>query len=151
MNLPFERIGGLILLAFSVCYATLSVDIPLLAGQADQFNPRTMPQALAAIGVLIAMGLIFTPVSGKQAWPRMNWLRGGSFLVLMSAYGLLLKPAGFIPATLAFLLIGFTVLGERRPLVLALTAFLITGCFWALMWWGLGVHLPPWPAGVANA
>ncbi len=65
----------------------------------------------------------------------------------MSAYGATLRPWGFLPATLGFLLCGFLLLGERRPAWLAGVAVTVAVGFWLLLSFGLGVYLAPWPAG----
>ena len=42
--------------------------------------------------------------------------------MLMILYGLTIKSVGFLVSTTVFLLAGFLILGERRPLVLAVAS-----------------------------
>ena len=65
----------------------------------------------------------------------------------MSAYGLSLRPAGFLLSTFIFLAAGFVLLGERRWLPTSLVAAGVSVGFWFLMNHVLGVYVAPWPAG----
>ncbi len=153
MRLSGDRLGGLLLLAFSTGYAFLSFDIPMLDGQQALFNARSMPHALAAISIMLALGLMLKPTDPQPLPANMQWYLGIVFLLLMSAYGWALRPIGFIAATFFFLAGGFVLLGERRPLVIGAVALLTTTGFWALMTQLLGVHIEALPAlfaGIRN-
>ena len=148
------RIGGLLLLAFSVFYAWKIGDIRLLPFQANQsFTPRTMPQVLAALAIALSLAVIL--LGGDKDPKRLaepfkfgstNWLLGLAFLALMSVYGFTVRPAGFILSTSLFLMIGFAMLGERNLLKLVAVAVPLVVCFWALMNFGLSVFIEPLPA-----
>lgn len=142
-----DRIGAALLLLVFVAFGWLSQRIPLLPFQADQaFHARTMPQALAVLGCLLALVLLARP--GDRARPALqglNWRVAVAFLVLMSAYGLTIRPLGFLISTTAFLAIGFRLLGERRPWKLAGVAVPVAVGFWWLMARGLDVYVAPWP------
>ncbi len=66
-------------------------------------------------------------------------------LGLMVAYALLLRPIGFLTATVGFLVIGSLVLGERRLHILILVAVIAAGGIWYLVQEVLGIFLRPWP------
>lgn len=147
------RVGGILLLAFCLFYAYKIDDIRLLPFQANQaFTAVTMPQVLAALGIILSLLIIAFPDGNS---PRrlvdafrgneLNWKLGCAFLVLMSIYGFTVRPLGFLIATSLFLIAGFALLGERSPLKLILIAVPIVVAFWALMNFGLSVVIEPLP------
>lgn len=147
------RIGGILLLAFCCFYAWKIGDIRLLPFQANQaFTPRTMPQVLAIIGISLSILIIIFPdSSGPKRLVEtfksneLNWKLGLAFLVLMSIYGLTVRPLGFILSTSVFLMAGFAMLGERNILKLVFVAVPLVVAFWALMSLGLSVFIEPLP------
>ena len=64
----------------------------------------------------------------------------------MVAYALLLRPAGFIIATVGFLVTGSVILGERRWITMIVVAGIATGVVWYLVQVVLGIFLRPLPA-----
>lgn len=141
------RIGGVLILAFCLTYAWLIADIRLLPFQRGQaFTARTMPQVLAALGVVLSLVVILQPGGERPAWRGLRWGRVALFLGLMSLYGLGVRPLGFLIATSAFLMVGFALLGERRVWMLAAVALPLVVAFWVLMTQGLEVWIDPWPS-----
>ena len=143
-----DRIGGVLLLAFCIAYAVLSQRITLLPFQANvAFHARTMPEVLSVLGIGLSLLVIVFPGSNER--PRLagfNWTQGLLFLILMSAYGLTVRPLGFILSTCAFLIIGFALLGERSAWKLVVVAVPIVVGFWFMMTQGLDVFIEPLPA-----
>ena len=146
-----NRIGGVLLLAFSVAYWVLIADITLLPFQQGQaFTAKTMPTALAALAVVLSLLTILLPHPAEG--PRLKgaaWGQTAAFLALMSIYGLSIRPAGFLISTTLFLMIGFAILGERRLWMLAAVALPIVLGFWLLMTQVLDVYIAPWPAALS--
>lgn len=142
-----DRIGGLLLLAFCLFYYSKIGDIRVLPFQANQaFTPRTIPQALAVLGIILSIAIVIFPSNRERlSLSEMNWPLGLAFLALMSVYGLTVRPAGFLLSTSLFLMIGFAMLGERNPLKLFLVAVPLVVAFWALMNYGLSVYVAPLP------
>ena len=144
-----DRIGALLLLAFCVFYFWKIGDIRLLPFQANQaFTPRTMPQVLSVLGIVISLAILVLPSRAEAEptdWRALNWPLGLAFLVLMSIYGFTVRPLGFILATSAFLMIGFAMLGERSPVKLIAVAVPLVVAFWVLMTQGLSVWIEPLP------
>lgn len=144
-----DRLGGAVLLAFCLGYGALIGRIPVLPLQEGAaFDARTLPSFLAVCGVVLSTWLVLAPA--PRALPRPDgagWGRVAVFLALMSAYGLVLPVAGFLPASTAFLASGFLVLGARRVLRVAGLAILLPLAFWLLLHGGLGVYLPALPGG----
>ncbi|MEP0521581.1 MAG: tripartite tricarboxylate transporter TctB family protein [Hyphomicrobiales bacterium] len=143
-----DRIGGVLLLIFCIIYGLLSQQIKLLPFQANvAFHARTMPEVLSVIGIGLALLIIIFPGSHDKPQLRgYNWIVGAVFLALMSIYGLTIRPFGFILSTSLFLMIGFALLGERKPLTLILVAVPLVVAFWVLMTQGLDVFIEPLPA-----
>ena len=152
MLLTKNRIGGVLLLAFCGAYAWLIQDIRLLPFQrAASFNARTMPEVLAMLGIGLSLWCILVPGTGERPQLRgLDWPRGLAFLGLMSAYGLLLRPLGFLLSTSLFLIAGYLLLGERRPFWLLIASVPLVVAFWALMDRGLGVYVAALPAALGR-
>lgn len=147
MFLTKDRLGGLLLLAFSIFYWWKISDIRLLPFQAHQaFTPRTLPEVLAVMGVLLSSLIILFPARRDRfSLENLNWSLGLAFLVLMSVYGLTVRPLGFLLSTSMFLMIGFAMLGERSMIKLLLVSVPLVVAFWALMNFGLSVFVEPLP------
>ncbi|WP_350333627.1 tripartite tricarboxylate transporter TctB family protein [Coralliovum pocilloporae] len=148
MLLSKDRIGGVLLLLFCLTYGYLSQDIRLLPFQANvAFHARTMPEVLAVLGIGLSLIVIVFPGSSEGLDMRgYDWPKVIVFLVLMSAYGLTIRPLGFIISTSLFLMIGFRLLGERKIPVLLMVAVPLVVAFWVLMTQGLDVFIEPLPS-----
>ncbi len=148
MSLSKDRIGGILILLFCLIYAWQSQNIKLLPFQLNSaFHARTVPEVLAVLGVGLSLLVIVFPGTGEGVnWRELNWPLGLSFLVLMSVYGLAVRPAGFLLSTSLFLMIGFAMLGERNIARLLLVAVPLVVAFWALMNYGLSVFIDPLPS-----
>lgn len=142
-----RRIGGLLLLAFCATYAVLSQRIPLLPFQANvAFHARTMPEVLAVLGIGLSIAIVLLPSSQEYVDLKgKNWVTVFSFLVLMSFYGMTIRPFGFVLSSTILLGVGYWILGERRIWLLLATSVPIAAAFWALMTLGLGVFIEPLP------
>lgn len=142
-----DRIGGVLLLIFCIVYAVLSQDIRLLPFQERAaFHARTMPEVLSILGIGLSAWLILFP--GNREAPNLagaDWIKTALFLALMSAYGFTIRPLGFILSTTLFLMIGYMLLGERKPLPLILASVPLVVGFWVLMTQGLDVYIDPIP------
>ena len=147
MTISKDRLGGFLLLVFCIVYAFLGQQIKLLPFQeAGAFTARTMPEVLSVLGIGLSLLVIVFPGNKERAdFSGLNWKAGLAFLVLMSAYGFLVRPLGFIISTSAFLMIGFAMLGERSLAKLVLVAVPLVVIFWALMTLGLSVFIEPLP------
>jgi len=146
-----EKVGALIMLLFSIGYGLMATKIPLTPlSEGEMFTSRTMPYALAVIGSLLSLGIIVLPTTdtaGKKSLGEetagMDWPTAILLVVLMIGYGLTMKWLGFILASIIFLLIGFRILGERRILLMVLTAVPLVFVLWGLMSMLLGVYIAP--------
>lgn len=148
MTVSKTRIAGLLLLCFCLFYAYLIGHIRLLPFQLqDAFTARTMPTVLVVLGIVMSLILVVRPKDDEAlSLKGLEWKTTLAFLALMSLYGFLLKPLGFIIATSAFLMVGFFLLGERRPIILFFVSVPIVVAFWVLMTMGLDVYIDPAPS-----
>ena len=159
-----DRIGALLMLAFSIGYGVMIFRIPLLPFQMnDAFTARSMPQALAVLGCVLSLVVLFKPMSETDRAENARWrdamkrlsrpIAGQGFplmrvivlCVLMVLYGLTVRPFGFLISTSLFLIAGMLVLGERRLLMVLLSSVGIVVFFWVLMTQFLGVYIAPLP------
>jgi putative tricarboxylic transport membrane protein len=147
MLLSKDRIGGAVLLLFCVSYAFLSQDIRLLPFQANaSFTARTMPEVLSVLGIGLSLWIVLVPGNrDKPVFTGYKWATTILFLVSMSVYGLTIRYFGFILSTSTFLMFGFALLGERKPLTLILVSVPLVFLFWLMMTKGLNIYLAPMP------
>ena len=146
-----DRLAALLLLAFSLAYGWKAGDIAVLPFQAEGvMTARTMPYALSAAGSLVAFLLLVLPAHGKDGeapppvsffWRGLDWKSAAWILLAVACYGALIRPAGFIVSTVAFLCACSIILGERRPLALAAVHVPAVLGFWLLMTKVLGQTL----------
>ncbi|MFU1479454.1 tripartite tricarboxylate transporter TctB family protein [Roseovarius sp. C7] len=117
--------------------------------------PSTFPKVLSVLAILtslvILLGLEKMPDSDVE--PDIDYRRLSDYdlwqavalLVLMVAYALLLRPAGFLLSTVGFLTLGAMILGERKFHILLPVALTATGIVWYLVEQVLGIFLRPLP------
>lgn len=123
--------------------------------QRNPIWPSTFPKVLAVMAILtsliILLGLEKSGETDKE--PDIDYRRLGDYhlgqalalLGLMVAYALLLRPAGFLFATFAFLSCGSFTLGERKFHILLPVAAIASFVVWYLVDEVLGIFLRPWP------
>lgn len=148
MSLSKTRVGGLAFLLLSLAYGYSATSIPLFPGEeTEPFSARTLPYFLAALGCGLSLFLLLFGRDGDRADENaiagMDWPLAASLLVLMVAYGLALEWLGFLVATTLFLIIGFRLLGERRPKILLAVSVPFTVGFWLLLTQALDIYLAP--------
>jgi putative tricarboxylic transport membrane protein len=119
--------------------------------------PSTFPKILAVLGIIVGLVVLFTPTPPKaDAKPKDGTIdltrlgdyhvgQAAALLALMVAYALTLRPLGFLGSTVAFLVIGALILGERKLHVLIPVAVIAAGSIWYLVQEVLGIFLRPWP------
>ncbi|WP_323779346.1 tripartite tricarboxylate transporter TctB family protein [Leisingera sp.] len=118
--------------------------------------PSTFPKLLSVMAIFTALYVLLGLEKGADEpkpmeinYRRLTDYKLGQALLLlgmMTAYALLLRPAGFLPATVAFLAAGAFVLGERKLHILLPIAAAAAGVVWYLVQEVLGIFLSPWPA-----
>lgn len=146
-------------LAGSVAYGYAAVTYPILPFERmSPILPNTWPQVLAVLAALLSILILVAPVpeadaEGRRpghvdlaALAKFKLGQAGLLVGAMIAYALLLRPIGFLAATVLFLVGTGLVLGERRMLLAIPIA-----CVGAVIVWGLvdpllGIVLRPLPA-----
>lgn len=134
--------------------------------------PSTFPKILAVSGVIVGLIVLFgakppkvdaaAKARGQDPAPQekepdsavIDLNRLGDYnlgqavilLLAMVVYALLLRPMGFWFATVAFLVAGGTLLGERKFHILIPVAVIATGVIWYLVQEVLGIFLSPLPS-----
>ena len=114
-----QRVGALLLLAFSVAYLRQAMSIPVdPTGSHEVFSARTLPIGLAAATILLSLLQLVLPVAGDEkiraAVRGLSWRPAVLLILLMAAYALLFDVLGFVLASVLFLQGGSMILGERR-------------------------------------
>ena len=146
-----DRAVALLLLAFSLGYGWQARGIPVMPFQTEGFiTSRTLPYLLAAAGALISFLMLVLPSrngdDGKTIplsvfWRGLDWKSAGLIMLAVCAYGAMIRPAGFLISTFAFLCACSFILGERRPLMLCAVHIPATLGFWLVMTQLLGQTL----------
>ncbi len=135
-------------------YFTMDASLPPFM-QRNPVWPSTFPKVLAVLAIATSL-VIVLGLEKPAADPKpldINYRRLGDYkvgqalllLALMVAYALLLRPAGFLIATVGFLIAGSTILGERKFHILIPVALIAAGVIWYLVQGVLGIYLRPWP------
>jgi len=113
-----DRVGALLLLAFSLFYLTQAAQVPLDPTARDEiFTPRTLPTGLAIATIffcVLQIALSRKSSSISSAIAGFRWKPALLLTALMFAYSFLFSFLGFLIATILFLFGGFFVLGERN-------------------------------------
>lgn len=157
--MALDRWIALIILGICLAYGyaaffTLDAGLPPFM-QRNPIWPSTFPKVLSVLAILTALTIVLglEKAPERASEPDIDYRRLGDYnigqaaalLVLMVAYALLLRPAGFWLATSGFLIIGAAILGERKWHVLLPVSVLATGIVWYLVQIVLGIFLRPWP------
>ncbi|MEM9781786.1 MAG: tripartite tricarboxylate transporter TctB family protein [Pseudomonadota bacterium] len=116
--------------------------------------PSSLPKILSIIAIALSLAVILgfekesEPKAGDINYRRLTEYKLAQAVVLiamMIAYALLLRPRGFIAATVLFLAGGSMVLGEKRSLLTVVIAAAAAGLIWWLVDAVLGIFLSPLP------
>jgi len=146
-----EKLGALLMLIFSIAYGIGAFQIPLsYLAQQETFTSKTMPMALAVAGIVFSTAIILLPTVDPDGKPTFGEVTKGMefkktiyLILLMVAYGLIMKWIGFLIASAIFLMIGFRILGEKRLKVIVLGAVPLVIFLWFIMSLLLGVYIAP--------
>ena len=116
-----DKVGTCLFLLFSLCYLNFAFDIPLNSVFGDElFTARTMPIGLSVTAIAVCLIHLFLPTADKQndkvseAVAGFEWRLCFLLTLLMLVYALTFKFFGFVLGTFMFLLLGFSIMRERR-------------------------------------
>ena len=146
-----EKVGALVILLFSIAYGFMATKIQLtFLSRQEMFTARTMPYALAAVGIIFSILIIVLPTvdpSGKRSLAEetrgMDWPTVIKLIIIMLVFGLIMKWLGFILSSILFLMAGFWILGERRIKRMLFWAIPLVILLWCIMSLLLGVYIAP--------
>jgi putative tricarboxylic transport membrane protein len=160
--MTLERSLALFFLLIAVIYgytAFFIMDATLLPfAKNSPIWPSTFPKVISGIGIFVGLSLIASSLKQSKAdadalMTELNgyqWKPVITFIFMMVAYALLLRPFGFIFSSIGFLFIGAIVLGEKRYLTLAIISAVFSIGIWYLVQEVLGIFLRPWPSFLAG-
>lgn len=115
-----------------------------------KIGPGFFPGILAGLLILFSLILVINAFAGrskgeltplKLSDPGVR--RGLITLLATIIFCVLLKPLGFIPTSLAFLVLMAVVMGRRKPLTLIAAPAIITFSIWLIFEKLLQLSLPP--------
>lgn len=115
--------------------------------------PSTFPKVLSVLGMIASLVILLGLEKGEAKIGDIDYRRLGDYhigqalllLGLMVAYALCLRPLGFLLSTIAFLMLGSAILGERRWITMAVVSAVATFVVWYLVQQVLGIYLRPVP------
>jgi putative tricarboxylic transport membrane protein len=114
-----------------------------------KIGPGFFPTILAGGLIIFSVMLIFNALRGRSKGniERLRLsdpgVRKGLFLLVAAAlFCAALKPLGFIPTAVIFMLVMMLVLGNRKPLALTLAPLIVTLGVWAIFEKLLHLNLP---------
>lgn len=121
--------------------------------QRNPIWPSTFPKVLSVLGIVACLVILTgieksEPKIGEIDYRKLWEYNLGQALLLlglMVLYALMLRPAGFLFSTMAFLIVGSAILGERRFVLTFIVAAIATGVVWYLVQVVLGIFLRPLP------
>ncbi len=121
--------------------------------QRNPIWPSTFPKVLSILGIVACLIILLGLEKGEIKDAEIDYRRLGDYhlwqavllLVLMVAYALCLRPLGFLFSTVAFLMVGSAILGERKWVVMTLVSVIATGVVWYLVQEVLGIYMRPLP------
>ncbi|MEM7745422.1 MAG: tripartite tricarboxylate transporter TctB family protein [Pseudomonadota bacterium] len=115
--------------------------------------PSTFPKILSVLGMLFSLVILLGLEKSVVKEADIDYRRLGDYhlgqalllLGLMVSYALLLRPAGFLISTSAFLILGSFILGERRWHIMLPVSLIATFLVWYLVQEVLGIYMRPLP------
>ncbi|MBT6189229.1 MAG: tripartite tricarboxylate transporter TctB family protein [Tateyamaria sp.] len=120
--------------------------------------PSTFPKLLSILGIIATLFILLGVEKSVPKEADIDYRRLGEYhlgqalllLVLMVTYALCLRPLGFLVSTLAFLILGSYILGERKWHVMLPVASIATVSVWYLVQEILGIYMRPLPGFIGG-
>ena len=120
--------------------------------------PSTFPKVLSILAIFACLIILFGLEKSEVKEADIDYRRLGEYHVgqavmllgLMVVYALCLRPVGFLISTVGFLMIGSTILGERKWVPMTIISVLATGIVWYLVQEVLGIFLRPLPGFIGG-
>ena len=143
-----DRVGGLLLLAFSVAYLRYAWVLPVDPTAVDEaFSAKTLPIGLAVAAIFFSLVQLASSTRDStgarisDAVQGFNWRPTLLLIALMAVYALSFDVLGFALSSLVFLQVGFLILGERRYLLSFAVAAGLVLFLWVMLTQVFGLYL----------
>ncbi|KPA23221.1 Tripartite tricarboxylate transporter TctB family protein [Shimia sp. SK013] len=155
--MALDRWIALVLLGICIIYgytAWFTMDASLAPFmRRNPIWPSTFPKVLSVLGVTASFVILLGLEKSEEWVGDIDHRRLGDYFIgqallllgLMVVYALCLRPLGFLFSTVAFLIIGSVILGERKWHLMIPVALIATGSVWYLVQEVLGIFLRPLP------
>ena len=143
-----DRVGAVLILAFSLFYLRSSMSIPVNSFDAEiGFTSKTLPIFLGSCALVISLLLLFISYlksegdSISEGVPGYDWKPVLALILLMATYVTLFSFLGFVLASALFLQSAFFLLGERRLFVSLSVSLGLVLFLWLLLTQVFGLYL----------
>ena len=123
--------------------------------QRNPIWPSTFPKVLSIAGIVVSLWIVLgfeksqNPTDAEINYLRLTDYKFGQaivLLILMVGYALILREAGFLLSTTAFLTLATATLGERKWIFIIVVSAFTSGVVWYLVDQVLGVYMRPLPS-----
>lgn len=156
-DILFAFVTGTIALAAILAMPYLVASPKVLFGRSlSAIPPSLFPYVTLVSILLFSVGLLAISlinfqskrkqINGESTSPSIDiendWLKKGAFFVVLVAYGLLLKPLGFLISSGMAITLASLLLGNRQWIQIALLAVLAPACLYLIATRGMLVSLP---------
>ncbi len=144
-----NTIGSLFFLAFSTFYFYSVFGIKKMPGsQFEIMTAQTFPFYIGIAGILVSIVLlIISFIEKEKVVLSLHYIKSLDlkttfyFIIAMLVYGFIMKPLGFMIATIIFLAVGFLILKEKNIKKILLISMGVSIGFYLLLNNALGVYI----------
>ncbi|MCY4077963.1 MAG: tripartite tricarboxylate transporter TctB family protein [Acidobacteria bacterium] len=137
-----DRRLALGLFAISAAYLAAATAIAAPEGGYATVGPRAFPLAIGIGLAAVALRIGIRPEPLGDPAPGADWRAAGPSVVCFLLYAVLLEPAGYLPATTAFIAVEARLLGSRRWRRDLAASVLVAASIYVLFGSLLGIRLP---------
>ena len=137
-----DRRLALGLFAISAAYLAAATAIAAPEGGYATVGPRAFPLAIGIGLAAVALRIGIRPEPLGDPAPGADWRAAWPSVVCFLLYAVLLEPAGYLPATTAFIAIEARLLGSRRWRRDLAASVLVAASIYVLFGSLLGIRLP---------
>ena len=144
MKISTVKIISLLFFIFSAFYLYTAYQIRVFSFDENAaFNAKTFPIYLGYFGMFIAALKIVLPEKASEEVDQkfLNYKKTLILVLIMVAYGLVIRPVGFFLSTSLFLISSYYFLGERRWLRMFMLSFPFVAIFMFLVHGLLDIYL----------
>ena len=138
-----DRRLALGLLAVSATYLAAATAIAAPEGGYATVGPRAFPLAIGIGLAAVAVRIGLRPEPRVGPTPAADWRAAWPSVLCFLIYAVLLEPAGYLPATTAFIAVEARLLGSRRWRRDLAASVVVAASIYVLFGSLLGIRLPP--------